>query len=300
MEKIDSELINVLDNDRVFFNELMSKHTSFKIGGPADIFVIVNTIEELNVTLSIAKQYNMPLTYIGNGTNVLVKDGGIRGIVIKLNLKNIEVKGEKIQAECGASLPIVSQIALENSLTGLEFACGIPGTIGGAVKMNAGAYGGEFKDIVESTTYLDSNMQLQTITNEEHKFDYRYSIFQDNDNIIISTLLKLNKAIKEDIKNKMDENTVNRRKKQPISFPNAGSIFKRKNSLFPAELIDKCELKGYNINGAYISEKHAGFIENRGNATARDVIDLIEHIKKTIREKYNTELELEIKILGED
>ena len=300
MEQIYNKLIEIIPEERVLKNEPMSKHTSFKIGGPADLFVIVNNSTELKKILTIIKQYNVPLICIGNGTNVLVRDGGIRGIVVKLNLRTIEVKNDRIMAECGVPLPIVAKTALENNLSGLEFASGIPGTIGGAVKMNAGAYGGEFKDIVESTMYLDSNLQIHTIKNEEHKFDYRYSIFQENDNIIISTVLKLNQSNKEDIKNKMEEYATKRQEKQPSDFPNAGSIFKRKNSLIPAELIDKCELKGYNIEGAFISEKHAGFIVNKKDAKAADVIRLIDHIQKIVKEKYNTELELEIKILGED
>lgn len=181
----------------------------------------------------------------------------------------------------------------------MEFASGIPGTVGGAVKMNAGAYGGEFKDIVISTTFLDKELKLHTISNEEHNFSYRNSAFSTNDNIIISCTLQLKKKNKEEIKMKMEENMAKRREKQPVNLPNAGSIFKRKNNIIPAEVIDKCGLKGYNINGAEVSVLHSGFIVNQGNATAADVLKLIEHIQEVVKTKYNEKLELEIKVIGE-
>ena len=196
-------------------------------------------------------------------------------------------------------LPILAKTAYSNSLTGLEFASGIPGTVGGAVKMNAGAYGGEFKDIVVETTYLNSEQNLKKIQNKEHKFSYRYSIFDETNDIIISTKLKLKKGNKEFIKSKMEEFSLKRKEKQPINFPNAGSVFKRKNEYIPAEIIDKCGLKGYNIGDAYVSKLHAGFIINKGNATAQDVLNLIEHIKNVVKEKYYINLELEIKVIGE-
>lgn len=299
MEKIYNELIKYLSKDRVLKNEPMCKHTSFKIGGPADIFVKVNTIEELKNTLNIAKTNKIPVTCIGNGTNLLVKDKGIRGITIKLDFKDINVNGEEIEVGSGMQLPILAKTAYSNSLTGLEFASGIPGTVGGAVKMNAGAYGGEFKDIVVETTYLNSEQNLKKIQNKEHKFNYRYSIFDETNDIIISTKLKLKKGNKEFIKSKMEEFSLKRKEKQPINFPNAGSVFKRKNEYIPAEIIDKCGLKGYNIGDAYISKLHAGFIINKGNATAQDILNLIEHIKNVVKEKYYINLELEIKVIGE-
>ena len=299
MEKIYNELINNIDANRVFKDEPMSKHTSLKIGGPADLFVKVNNLEELKHVINLAKSHRTPIAVIGNGSNLLVKDKGIRGITVKLDLNNIKVQGEEIETEAGVKLPILAKVAYENSLSGIEFASGIPGTVGGAVKMNAGAYGGEFKDIVVETTYLDSNLNLKTISNKEHEFSYRHSIFDETNDIIISTKIKLNKDNQENIKNKMEENSSKRKEKQPIDYPNAGSTFKRKNEYIPAEIIDKCGLKGYNIGDAYVSEKHAGFIVNKGKATAKDVLNLIEHIKETVRKNYNIDLELEIEILGE-
>jgi len=300
MEEIYKDIIEKIPQERVLKNEPMSKHTSFKIGGPADVFVKINNLEELKYILKIAKTKSIPLTVIGNGSNMLVTDKGIRGITIKLNLDNVVVIDDVIEVECGILLSKLAKIAYDNGLTGIEFASGIPGTVGGAIKMNAGAYGGEFKDIVLETTYLDDNLELQTITNKEHNFSYRDSLFNQNDKyIIIRTKLKLNKDNREKIKSKMDENFKKRKAKQPINYPNAGSIFKRKNEYIPAEIIDKCGLKGYNIGDAYISEMHAGFIVNKGKATASDVLQLIEYIKENIKEKYNIDLELEIKIIGE-
>lgn len=299
MEEIYNEMIQYIDKERVLKNELMAKHTSMKIGGPADIFVRVNNLDELKKVIVQCKNHEVNLTVIGNGTNLLVKDKGIRGVTVKLELKNTKIDGEKIEAEAGVQLPILAKMAYENSLSGLEFASGIPGTVGGAVKMNAGAYGAEFKDVVIETTYLDEKLNLITISNQEHKFNYRHSIFDETDDIIVSTKIKLNREKKENIKRKMEENSMKRKEKQPIDYPNAGSIFKRKKEYIPAEIIDKCGLKGYNINDAYISEKHAGFIVNKGNAKAEDVLNLIEYIKKTINNKYNINVELEIKIIGE-
>lgn len=299
MEEIYNEMIQYIDKERVLKNELMAKHTSMKIGGPADIFVRVNNLDELKKVIAQCKNHEVNLTVIGNGTNLLVKDKGIRGVTVKLELKNTKIDGEKIEAEAGVQLPILAKIAYENSLSGLEFASGIPGTVGGAVKMNAGAYGAEFKDVVIETTYLDEKLNLITISNQEHKFNYRHSIFDETDDIIVFTKIKLNREKKETIKRKMEENSMKRKEKQPIDYPNAGSIFKRKKEYIPAEIIDKCGLKGYNINDAYISEKHAGFIVNKGNAKAEDVLNLIEYIKKTINNKYNINVELEIKIIGE-
>jgi len=201
----------------------------------------------------------------------------------------------------GVLLPKVSQLAYENSLTGLEFAYGIPGTIGGAVRMNAGAYEGEMKDVVVSTKYMNlEEMKIYEIDNEAHEFDYRTSRFCECDDIIISTKLKLAKGNKEEIREKMDANMKARREKQPINFPNAGSTFKRGKDFITAKLVDECGLKGYNVGDIYVSDLHAGFIVNKGNGTAKDVLAVIEHVKNTVHEKFEKEIELEILILGED
>ena len=198
-------------------------------------------------------------------------------------------------------MPKAANIAYENGLSGLEFACGIPGTIGGAIKMNAGANGGEMKDVVISTKYLDINaMEIIEIDNIEHNFDYRHSRFSNKKDIIISSKLRLIKANKEEIKLKMEENNKSRREKQPINYPSAGSVFRRNKDFITAKLIDECGLKGYNIGDAEISNLHSGFIINKGNATARDIMQLIEHIKQTVHDKFGKEIELEIEIIGEN
>ncbi len=298
MEEIYNNLKKNIPNACILKNEPMYKHTSFKIGGPADIYVEVKNIEELKTVLSIAREKNILITCIGNGTNLLVKDTGIRGIVVKLDFCEIHIEEEKIKVGAGVKLPVLAQLAYKNGLSGLEFASGIPGTVGGAIKMNAGAYGGEFKDIIVMTTYLDEELNLHTISNKEHEFGYRHSIFEGTNDIIINADIKLKKGKKEIIKSKMEENSLKRKQKQPINFPNAGSIFKRKNGYIPAEIIDKCGLKGYNIGDAYVSDIHAGFIVNKGKATSEDVLKLIDHIRSTVKKQYGVDLELEIKILG--
>lgn len=299
MEEVYNKLLTKIPKENIKLNEDMSKHTSIKIGGPADIFIKIKNIEELKYVLRIAKEENIPVTVIGNGTNLLVRDKGIRGIVLQIKIEDISVNTTEIEVGAGTLLSKLSKTACENSLTGLEFASGIPGTVGGAITMNAGAYGGEFKDIVVSTTYIDNNLNIHTIANKEHNFEYRNSIFKDNNFIILNSKLKLKEDIKENIEARMKQNSEKRKKSQPIEYPNAGSIFKRENGFITAEAIDKCGLKGYNIRDAYVSEKHAGFIVNKGEATAKDVIDLIEYIKKIIYEKYKIKIETEIKIIGE-
>lgn len=299
MKDIYSKLVEIIDKNRIFQNEMMKKHTSFKIGGPADFFVIIESVEELKAVLKLAKELDIPVTCIGNGSNLLVKDNGIRGLTIKLDFKDLTINEDEIEAGAGVPIPVLARKAYENGLSGLEFASGIPGTLGGAIKINAGAYGGEFKDVVDFTTYLDNNLQVHTVSNEDQNFSYRNSRFNNTDDIIISAKMKLKKENKDIIKARMDEFSAKRKTKQPINFPNAGSVFKRKNEYIAAEVIDKCGLKGYNIGDAYISDLHAGFIINKGNATAKDVIQLIEHIKNTVHEKYNINLELEIKVIGE-
>lgn len=299
-ENIYNELLKIIPKESIYINEPMSKHTSFKIGGPADFFIKIKSIEELKHTLFVAKSTKTPVVIIGNGTNLLVKDKGIRGIVIQLKLDEIKFDDEYVQVGAGVLLSKISREAYEKSLAGLEFAIGIPGTIGGAITMNAGAYGNEFKSVVEHTTYIDKELNIKTITNKEHEFGNRTSIFKENnDYIILGSKLKLTRGNKEEIKNKIDENTAKRTQTQPRDYPNAGSIFKRGEGFIPAQLIDKCGLKGYNIGDACVSEKHAGFIVNKGKATAKDVMKLIEYIQKAVKEKYNVDIETEIEIIGE-
>ena len=289
----------------VRLDEPMSKHTSFKIGGTADVFVKADSVNNLKAILDFAKENNIKYTIIGNGSNLLVKDNGIRGIVIKLDFKDIKIekindKQAKVTAEAGAMLGSLAQMLAKENISGFEFASGIPGTIGGAVRMNAGAYGGEFKDIVIKTKCMDEDGNIVILNNEEQKFSYRHSIFSEKKLIILETELLLNiESNSDEIKRKMAEYLESRKAKQPLNFPSAGSTFKRGADFITAKLIDDCGLKGFSVGGAQVSEVHAGFVVNTGNATAEDVLNLVNHVKEKVFEKFGKEIELEIEVLGE-
>ena len=303
IEKTFIELKNVLKNSKVLKDEKMAKHTSFKIGGNADIFIKAYEIDDIKEILAISKKYEIPVYIIGNGSNILVKDNGIRGIVLKVEINTfcIEKNDNKalITVGAGVKLAQLAQNLLKEKITGFEFASGIPGTIGGAIRMNAGAHGGEMKDIVVSTTYLDDTGNINTISNENQKFEYRNSIFTKQKWIILSTKLELQYGDKQQINAKMLEYAKYRKEKQPINYPSAGSTFKRGEDFITAKLIDECGLKGYSIGGAKVSELHTGFIINTGNATAKDVLSLIEYITNKVFEKFNKKIKLEIEVIGE-
>ena len=292
-----------LNKENLYYDEPMAKHTSFKIGGPADVFIKVDNIEELKEILDLCKKNQIPLTIIGNGSNLLVTDKGIRGITAKLNLKDIEIKNENnkqiIKVDAGVPVGLLAQKLLKEEITGFEELSGIPGTIGGAVIMNAGAHGKELKDILKKVTAMDYNGNIYEFTNEECQFSYRNSRFQKEKHIILQATLELEKGNSTEIKEKMDEYMQFRKEKQPIEYPNAGSTFKRGEDFVTAKLIDEAGLKGYKIGGAQVSEKHAGFIVNVDNATAKDVIELTDYIKEKIKEKFGKKINLEIQIIGE-
>ena len=290
---------NILEKSNIKVNEPMSKHTSFKVGGNADYFVKAQTVEQVINVRKYAEENNIPLYVIGNGSNILVTDRGIRGIVLKIDLQKIEINEEEVTVGAGVKVMALAQKLLGEELTGFEELSGIPGTIGGAIRMNAGAYGKEIKDICIQTTCLDENNNIKILKNNEQDFSYRHSIFEDKKYIILETKLKLEKGKKEEIKGKMEELSAERKEKQPWEYPSAGSTFKRKEGVITAKLIDECGLKGYSIGGAEVSKKHAGFVINKGNATAKDILDLIEYIKKNVYEKFNIEIEEEIEIIGE-
>ena len=295
-------LSTFIPEEDIYINEPMSKHTTFKIGGNAEIFVKVRNIEQIEKTIELSRKIKKPLKIIGNGSNILVKDEGIKGIVAKICTNSYEwVDDESIRVDAGLLNSKIAQILLEKELSGFEFAAGIPGTIGGAVKMNAGAYGGQMSDIVVSTRYLNlenEQLKVEQVSNSEQDFSYRHSMFSNN-TIILDVILKLRKGNKTEIQEQMNKYRKSRIEKQPIDKPSAGSTFKRGKDFITAQLIDECGLKGYSIGGAQISEKHAGFIVNTGNATAKDVIDLVEFVKKQVLEKFNKTIELEIEIIGE-
>lgn len=288
---------------KIIFNEPMKKHTSFKIGGNADFFVSVKTIEELKQALFYAEQKQIPRTIIGNGTNILVSDSGIRGIVIKIDIQKFDLKEEndyiEISVGSGNKMMALATQLKKQEISGFEQLSGIPGTIGGAIYMNAGAYGKEMKDIVISTRCMNMKGEIFELSNEEQKFKYRSSVFNTKEYIILEAKLKLKKGKKEDIELQMNEYLNQRKEKQPLEYPSAGSTFKRQEGIITAKLIDECGLKGYKIGGAMVSEKHAGFIVNTGDATAKDVLELIKYVKDEVYKKYGVKIEEEVKIVGE-
>lgn len=304
MQEIYEQLNKNIPELDIKQNESMREHTSFKVGGNADIFIKIKTIEELKYVLQYAKENQIPLTILGNGSNVLVKDKGIRGITITLSgLNKVEIQEEKdkvmLTVGAGVKLGMLSAICLKNEIEGLEFASGIPGTIGGAVRMNAGAYGKEMKEVISEVTYINENGQVKTIKSELIDFSYRHSRFKNNQEIIVEAKLNLKKGNAQEIKAKMDELRIKREEKQPINMPSAGSTFKRGTNFISAQLIDEAGLKGYRIGGAEVSEKHAGFIINTGNATAEDILNVVEHVTKVVYEKFGKVLELEMEVIGE-
>lgn len=298
------KLLEIVPEENIMVAEPMKKHTSFRIGGEADFLVTVTEIEEIKKILELVRRKNIPLTILGNGTNILVKDGGIRGITLKLEFRKMtkQIEEDTIIYTCGSSLPVavIANRALEDEVTGLEFAAGIPGTLGGAIRMNAGAFGGQMQDIVLETTYIDTDGDCYQINQEEHEFEYRNSIFSKIPAIILESKLILKKGNKQEIVAKMKENKQERIEKQPTEFASAGSTFKRGNGFITAKVIDECGLKGYQIGDAQISEKHAGFIVNKGEATAKEVLELIQYIKQEVKKKTGYELEEEIQIIGEE
>lgn len=284
----------------VLLNEPLFKHSSFKIGGPADIFIKPYNILQLKEIIKNCNNLQIPYNVIGNGTNIIFKDNGFKGAIINISSKmeDIQIENDyEITASAGTTLAKLAYFAMEHSLTGLEFCWGIPGNVGGAVFMNAGAYNREIKDVIINSYYIDNNCNEGFLTKNEMQLGYRYSIYFDNKFIITSAKFKLTPATKQDIKLKMDEFMTKRKLKQPLEFPNAGSIFKRPKGNYAGTLIEQCGLKGFSVGGAEVSKKHAGFIINKGTATAEDVIKLISIVKKTVFEKTGYNLEPEIKII---
>ena len=302
MNKYD-KLEEIVGKDKVKYNEKMSKYTTMRVGGPCDCIVFPDEISKIKEVIDFCKNENITFFVIGNGSNLLVKDEGIHGVVIKLGHRSgkIELDGEYILAYAGATMPTLSQLAKKNSLKGLEFACGIPGTIGGGVKMNAGAYGSQISDILYEVTYMDEKEEIKTIKNKDCSFGYRKSIFTINPNyVILSAKFKLERGNIDEIENKMKENSLARKAKQPLEYPNFGSVFKRPEGYFVGKLVDDAGLRGYKIGGAQVSTKHTGFIVNVDNATCKDVLDLIGYVQTTVYNKFNVKLTPEVIIIGGD
>ena len=296
---IKEELLNVCKT--VYFDEPMKKHTTFKIGGPADIFCEPGDIEEIKNVLYVLKKYKIDFFIMGNGSNLLVADKGIRGAVIKIGdkMNDIKVCGNRIYVQSGALLSKTANAALKNKLTGMECISGIPGSIGGAIYMNAGAYGAEISQIVNSVTYITPEGEIKTVLGKDMAFGYRKSFFTGSDNVIVYCELQLEEGNGEEISAKMKDVSAKRVSKQPLSMPSAGSVFKRPEGYFAGKLIEDCGLKGFSSGGAEISNLHAGFIVNKGDATAQDVLNVIKHVQSEVYNKFGVMLETEIKILGE-
>lgn len=301
MLQIYKELIQIVGESHVVKNKPLKDHTYTKLGGNADYFVTPTTPLQVQRVVQYAKRENIPFTLLGNGSNLIIKDGGIRGIVMYLGkLTKMTVEGTTIRAEAGALIADVSQLALKHSLTGFEFACGIPGSIGGALYMNAGAYGGEVKDILVSATIVDEEGNLREMLAEDLELSYRMSKIQTENYIVLDATFELEEGDYKSIKALMDDLTYRRESKQPLEYPSCGSVFKRPPGYYAGKLIQDSGLQGYTIGGAQVSLKHAGFIVNINNATATEYISLIEYVQRIVKEKFGVELEREVRIIGED
>lgn len=306
MAVVIRNLENIIPKENIKCNEPMSKHTTFKTGGKADCYLIAKTIEEVKNVVQYAKNNDIPIYIIGNGSNILVLDKGIRGIVLKIAIEDIKIEEKEndniiVSVGAGTKMMALAQMLKQKGIQGFEELAGIPGTIGGANRMNAGAYGKEIKDIIIKSKCLNkATGNIEYLSNKEQQLVYRGSIFTDNKYVILETVFSLNKGNEKEIQKKMQEYLEQRKAKQPLEYPSAGSTFKRKDNLITAKLIDECGLKGFSIGGAQISEKHAGFIINKSNATSKDIIDLIEYTKKKVFEKFNVNIEEEVEIIGEE
>ncbi|WP_345240896.1 UDP-N-acetylmuramate dehydrogenase [Pontibacillus salipaludis] len=293
-----SKLINV---NHVKKDEPLRTYTFTHTGGEADILVSPESNNEAGEVLAYCYENEVPVTFLGNGSNMIIKDGGIRGVVLFLGkMKDISHNGNKITAQAGAKIIDVSRYALEKRLTGLEFACGIPGTTGGALYMNAGAYGGEVSDVLESAVVVTDKGELQAVTAEDLGLGYRTSNIPDRNLLVLEATFALQAGEYDVIKEKMDDLTFKRESKQPLEFPSCGSVFKRPPGYFAGKLIQDSDLQGVQIGGVMVSTKHAGFMVNVGGGTATDYVNLIRHVQETVKEKFGVDLETEVRIIGED
>ena len=290
-----------LKPEQLLLDAPMREHTTFEIGGPADCLLKPASMEETQQILRLVKEYDLPLTFVGNGSNMLVSDKGIRGVVVNFadTINAIQVEGTKMTVGAGALLKNIAEAAAQHSLAGLEFACGIPGSIGGAVFMNAGAYGGETKSVVKAVRAVNRDGEVKTYGLDELELGYRHSIFQTNGEAIVEVELELTLGSEEEIRASIADFTQRRESKQPLEMPSAGSTFKRPEGYFAGTLIDQTGLKGLSVGGAQVSTKHAGFVVNKGGATAADLINLIHEVQKRVKEAHCVDLQPEVRLIGE-
>lgn len=295
------KLTDAIDKEYVYIDEPMKKHITFRVGGNADYFVTPKTVEDIKKVTELCKMEEVPYYILGNGSNLLVSDQGYRGVIIQIykEMSDIKIEGNCVKAQAGALLSKIGSQVFEHGLTGFEFASGIPGTIGGAVVMNAGAYGGEMKDIIEEVLVLTPEGQLLKLKNEELELGYRTSIIAKKNYIVLEALIRLEQGDKDAIKQRMDELRFQRTSKQPLEYPSAGSTFKRPEGYFAGKLIQDAGLRGFQVGGAQVSEKHCGFVINKDNATAADVMELMRQVSAIVKEKFGVELEPEVKRLGD-
>lgn len=298
---IYDKVVDIVGEENVHTDEPMSRHTTFRIGGSADYFVKPGNADEVAAVIAVCREYNIPYFILGNGSNLLVSDDGYRGMIINImdNMDSVTVDGRIITAQAGAMLVRVSMMARDNALTGLEFASGIPGTIGGAVYMNAGAYGGEMKNVVKTVRAIDEYGRIYELDSEKMDFSYRHSIVEERKLIVLEVTLELEHGSREAIDDRMKELAEARRSKQPLEYPSAGSTFKRPEGYFAGKLIMDAGLRGYSVGGAQVAEKHCGFVINKGGATASDVVELIRDVQHDVDDKFGVTLEPEVKMLGE-
>ena len=296
-----NQLINCIDKERVLLDEPMKQHTTFRVGGNADYFVMPQSAEEVKNIVALCKEADMPYYILGNGSNLLVGDKGYRGVIIQIykEMNHIRIDGDKVIAQAGALLSRVGTATLEAELTGFEFAAGIPGTVGGAVFMNAGAYGGEMKDIIANATVLTQDGDIVTINKEDLELGYRTSVIAKKGYVVLEAEYQLQKGDKEAISARMDELKVQRVTKQPLEYPSAGSTFKRSEGYFAGKLIQDAGLRGFQVGGAQVSEKHCGFVINKDQATAADIQELMRQVSDKVMQEFGVKLEPEVKTLGE-
>lgn len=300
-QEFETKLFHTIDKEKIYVNEKMEKHTTFRIGGPADYFVMPSDVTDVKAVIELCEQEKVPYYVVGNGSNLLVGDKGFRGVIIQIagNMNQLQADGEVITAQAGCSLAQIAGKALDEELAGFEFAAGIPGTLGGAVRMNAGAYGGEIKDVLESAVVLTREGKVMELSANEMEFGYRTSIIERTGWTILGGKIRLHKGKREEIKAVMDDLREKRVSKQPLEYPSAGSTFKRPKGYFAGKLIQDAGLRGFRVGGACVSEKHSGFVINIDHATADDVVSLMEQVDEKVRAQFGVGLEPEVRRIGE-